>query len=88
MEFNDGILSMVGMYAKDKTAALGAIKKFACIVSVCNEAYRICVNDKSLAPIESLPFDHKNRLWRESAVWESRKDRIRYCRAKYLLETI
>jgi len=84
----DGLLKIVGMYAADKETTAALLKNSDVPVTVCDAVYCYLVGRGEIPAIETLGFDLKDKLWRESVFRKTKRKRIAYCRSCYLLTLI
>lgn len=83
--YND-LLELVAYYREKKEVVRELIKGSPVPLSILHDVYERLVKAKEIAPIESLPIEKKNTLWRESICQPKR--RMQYCKAAYLLEIL
>lgn len=80
------VQEMVGKYDREKIEQL-------CVNlwGYCGIFEMVCqtfINSKAIPPIESLPEDHKRRLWNRTNKSDTREKRIQQAKALYLIEQL
>lgn len=86
--YDDNILSLVSYYREQKELVIEMLKKFDSPITILESVYQRLVADKEIEPIESLPEETKDELWKEAHRFKPKHKRLGYARAKYLMTII